>query len=160
MLFDIGELQLFLQVLFAAFLGGLIGLEREYKRKEAGLKTFSLVCLGSCFFTSVAVYLRWHSIFPNSLVKIDPARVIQAIAIGIGFIGSGIIIQRKSQIEGLTTAAALWATGAIGIGVGLKLYFLAILSTFLIVGILSGLRIVETKLVSKYCFYFSKKENE
>ena len=148
MSFDIFQLQPFLQLLLAALLGGLIGLEREYKRKEAGLKTFSLVSFGACFFTTIAVYLGSQSHLA-SVIQIDPTRVIQAVAIGIGFIGSGLIIHQKGQIEGLTTAAALWAVAAIGIGVGVKLYFLAILGAFLTLGILAGFRLIEERLFHK-----------
>ncbi|MCD6500579.1 MgtC/SapB family protein [bacterium] len=149
MFFDISQLQPFLQLLLAALLGSLIGLEREYKRKEAGLKTFSLVSLGTCFFAAVAVYLSSHPFSAAGFVQIDPGRVIQAVAIGIGFIGSGLIIHQKGQIEGLTTAAALWAAAAIGIGVGIGLYFLAILGTFLTIGILAGFRLIEKKFFHK-----------
>lgn len=134
------ELQPFLQVVLAAFLGALIGLEREFQKREAGLRTFSLVSLGSCLFTVIAVHLSTYSD-----LTIDPARVIQAVAIGIGFIGSGLIIYHKLQIEGLTTAAALWAAAAIGIGVGLGLYVLTILGTILIIIILAGLKLIEQK---------------
>lgn len=152
-MFDVFQLQPFLQLLLAALLGGLIGLEREYKRKEAGLKTFSLVSFGACFFTTVAVYLSSQSHLA-SVIQIDPTRVIQAVAIGIGFIGSGLIIHQKGQIEGLTTAAALWAVAAIGIGVGVRLYFLAILGAFLTLGILAGFRLIEEK------FFPKKSESE
>ena len=149
MFLDISQVQPFLQLLLAALLGSLIGLEREYKRKEAGLKTFALVSLGACFFTTVAIYFSSNPALTNSFIKIDPTRVIQAVAIGIGFIGSGLIIHQRGQVEGLTTAAALWAVAAIGIGVGVKLYFLAILGTFLVVGILAGFRLIEEKLFHK-----------
>lgn len=154
MSFDIFQLQPFLQLLLAAFLGALIGLEREYKRKEAGLKTFALVSFGACFFTTVAVYLGSQSQLASA-IRIDPTRVIQAVAIGIGFIGSGLIIHQRGQVEGLTTAAALWAVAAIGIGVGVKLYFLAILGAFLIVGILAGFRLIEERF-----FHKKPEENE
>ena len=147
-MFDFSQLQPFLQLLLAALLGGLIGLEREYKRKEAGLKTFALVSFGACFFTTVAVYLSSQSHLA-SVIQIDPTRVIQAVAIGIGFIGSGLIIHQRGQIEGLTTAAALWAVAAIGIGVGVRLYFLAILGAFLTLGILAGFRLIEERLFHK-----------
>lgn len=148
-MFDAFQFQLFLQLLLAALLGALIGLEREYKRREAGLKTFSLVSLGACFFTTVAVYLSSHQSILPSAIQVDPARVIQAVAIGIGFIGSGLIIHYKLEVEGLTTAAALWAAAAIGIGVGVRLYFLAILGAFLTIGILAGFRLIEEKFFHK-----------
>lgn len=147
MVFDISQLEPFLQLLLATFLGSLIGLEREYKRKEAGLKTFSLVSLGACFFTVIAVYLSSPSSSLAAFVQVDPIRVIQAVAIGISFIGSGVIIYHKFQIEGLTTAAALWSTAAIGIGIGVGLYFLAILVSLLTILILAGFRILEEKII-------------
>ncbi len=146
MFFDFLELHLFFQVLLATLLGCLIGFEREYKKREAGLKTFSLVSLGACFFTVVATS-SWSNL--GAFLQIDPVRVIQAVAIGIGFIGSGLIIQRKAQVEGLTTAAALWATAAIGIGVGVRLYFLSILGTLLTILILAGFRVIEERVFDK-----------
>ena len=148
MAFDFSQLEPFLQLFIAAFLGALIGLEREGRKKEAGLRTFALVALGTCFFTVTAVYLSSSSKF-ESLVQLDPTRVIQAVAIGIGFLGSGLIIQRKAQIEGLTTAAALWATAALGVGIGLGLYTLSVVGALLVTIILVVLRKVEKKLFNK-----------
>ncbi len=130
--------------MLAAFLGGLVGLEREYRRKEAGLRTYALVCLGSAFFTLIA--FDFYSSFSGSPgVNLDFIRVIQAIAIGIGFIGGGSIIFRGSGVEGLTTAAGLWVVAGIGIAVGARIYFPAVFVAFLIVGILAGVRMVEEK---------------
>ena len=145
MVFNFFQIEPFLQILLAAFLGAIIGLERKYKKKEAGIRTFSLVSFGACFFTIISVYLSSNqSSFP-AFVQVDPGRVIQAVAIGIGFLGSGLIIYHKLQIEGLTTAAALWAAAAIGIGVALKLYSLSILGTLLVILILAGVRLFEEK---------------
>lgn len=135
----------FLQVLVSALLGALIGLERKSRKKEAGLRTFALVSMGSCFFTLTAIYYSAN----NSGTAFAPASVIQAVALGIGFIGSGLILHRKSQIEGLTTAAALWATGAMGIGIGLGFYGPTIFGVILTLLILSGLSIVERKLFGR-----------
>lgn len=146
--FDFFQIEPFLQLFLAAILGSVIGFEREYKRKEAGLRTFALVALGTCFFTVTAVYLSSSSKF-DSLIQVDPTRVIQAVAIGIGFLGSGLIIQRKAQIEGLTTAAALWAAAAIGIGVGLGLYLLSIVGVLLVVAILVIFKNLEKKFFGK-----------
>jgi len=146
--FDFFQIEPFFQLFLAAFLGALIGFEREYKKKEAGLRTFSLVALGTCFFTVTAVYFSSSAQF-DALIQIDPTRVIQAVAIGIGFLGSGLIIQRKAQIEGLTTAAALWATAAIGIGIGLGLYMLSIVGVVLVVIILVAFKALEKKFFHK-----------
>jgi len=127
-------------------LGGLVGLEREYKRKEAGLRTYALVSLGAALFTIIGFNLS--SIFiGNQLVNIDPARIIQAVAIGVGFIGGGLIIYKQFQVEGLTTAAGLWVAAGIGIAIGAKLYLMAIFVTFLAIGILAGLRLIEEKFL-------------
>ena len=139
------ELQVVFQLLLATFLGALIGLEREIKQKQAGLQTYSLVSLGSCLFTLVA--LHFFQSFGGS--EIDVVRVIQAIAIGVGFIGAGTIFKSQKGVEGLTTAAGLWGVAAIGVSVGAGLYFLAIFATFLAVGILAGLGKLEEKIFSK-----------
>lgn len=135
----------FLQFLLAAFLGALVGLERKSRKKEAGLRTFALVALGSCFLA----FLALSSESKQAIFLIPPSSVVQAVAIGIGFLGSGLILRKGSQIEGLTTAAALWSTAAIGIGVGLREYGAAVFGALLILLILSLLGIAEDKIFSE-----------
>jgi len=133
------------QLFLATFLGALIGLEREIKRREAGLQTYSLVALGSCLFTMITLSLAKSNI-------VDPSPIILAIAAGMGFIGAGAIFRGENQIQGLTTAAGLWATAAIGlaVGVGIELfYFFAIVGTFLVLLILSGFGLLEKKFLNK-----------
>ena len=142
------ELQIISQLILATFLGALIGLEREIKRKEAGLQTYSLVALGTCLFTIISFEL-FNSFFGKTGISFDPSRIIMAIAIGIGFIGAGVIFRQSSGVIGLTTAAGLWATAAIGIAVGVKLYFLAIFTTFLSLFILAGFGLLEEKILKK-----------
>jgi len=142
------ESEIILQLFLAIFLGALIGLEREYKKKGAGLRTFSLVSLGSCLFT--IVFLNLDNLFLKKPgINFDPSRLVQAIAVGIGFIGAGVIFRQQSEIVGLTTAAALWTTAAIGIAIGIKLYFFAIFSTFLTLLILAGFRLLKEKTLKK-----------
>jgi len=136
------EIQIICQLLLAIFLGALIGLEREIKRKEAGLQTYSLVTLGSCFFALVTFSLA-------KLEIIDPSPIILAIAIGMGFIGAGAIFRGETQVQGLTTAAGLWTAAAIGLAVGSGFYFLAIFTTFLVVLILAGFGLLEEKTFFK-----------
>lgn len=138
--------EIIFQLFLAIILGGLVGLEREYKRREAGLRTYSLVSLGSCLFTLIGFY-GLQGFIDRPGIVIDPTRVIQAIAIGIGFIGGGLIIYRQFRIEGLTTAAGLWVVAAVGIAIGARLYFLAIFVTFLTVLILAGFRVLEEKFL-------------
>jgi len=141
-------IEIICQLFLATVLGALIGLEREIKRKEAGLQTYSLVALGTCLFTIIFFEL-FNSFFGKTGISFDPSRIIMAIAIGIGFIGAGVIFRQPSGIVGLTTAAGLWATAAIGIAVGAKLYFLAIFTTFLALLILAGFGLLEEKLLKK-----------
>ena len=134
--------QIIFQTILSLVLGAMIGLERESKKKEAGLQTYSLVSLGACIFTIIGIALA--NFYINGVnVSLDPSRIIQAVAIGIGFLGAGVIFQRPDKIEGLTTAAGLWATAAIGIAVGIKLYFLAVVGTILAITILFGLGYLE-----------------
>ncbi len=131
-IFIIPEIQFFLQLLLSFFLGSLIGIERERIGKEAGLRTFSLVAVGSTLFTILSKegFLGISSSF-------DPSRIAAGIVMGIGFLGAGIIVFREGHIEGLTTAAALWSTGAVGMAVGCQFYSFAAIATLIIIIILT-----------------------
>jgi putative Mg2+ transporter-C (MgtC) family protein len=114
-------------LLLAVFLGAVVGLERETIHKPAGLRTHMLVCLGSCLFTIVSIGF-----------SIDPARIAAGIVAGIGFIGAGTIWADRDKVQGITTAASLWATAAIGLTAGIGDYPLAIIATVLVFIILSS----------------------
>ena len=111
-----------IKLLTSVILGGIIGFEREKLHKPAGLRTMMLVALGSTLATIISVD------YFNS----DPARVAAAILTGIGFLGAGAIISSKNNIHGITTAATVWVTAAVGITVGVGYYFIAIVSSVLI----------------------------
>ncbi len=119
-------------LILAATLGALIGLEREWAQRAAGLRTFSLISLGSALFVMISRLSFTQYLGVSSL---DPSRTLGQIIVGIGFLGAGIIIfrQREGRVEGLTTAAMMWTTSAVGAAVGLELYWLAIFATALIV---------------------------
>jgi putative Mg2+ transporter-C (MgtC) family protein len=136
--------QIIYQLLLSVFLGSLLGIERKYKKKEAGLQTYSLVCLGTCVFTIVT--LKINDLFIGSF---DILRIIQAVAIGIGFIGAGVIFQHSSGVIGLTTASGLWVTSAVGVAVGIGLYTLAIFATFLSLVVFVGFGLLEFKLFKR-----------
>jgi putative Mg2+ transporter-C (MgtC) family protein len=140
------QLQIIFQLLLAALLGGLIGLEREYKRKEAGVRTFALVCLGATLFTILG-FETFQKVSGNVGISFDPSRVIQAVAVGVGFLGGGLIILRRFHIEGLTTAAGLWLVAGVGVAIGVKLYLVAVFTSFLAIGILSGVRLIEERFL-------------
>lgn len=128
------EMKMVFQIVLAALLGSFVGFEREYTGKAAGLRTYALVCLGAALFTILS-----KSGF-NEFVGIssfDPSRVASQIVVGIGFIGAGLIIFREQRIEGLTTAAGLWAMAAVGMAVGSGYYLLAVFASLLIFIILS-----------------------
>ncbi len=111
-----------IQVVIAALLGALIGLQREVARKAAGMRTYAFVAIGSCLFTIIS-----RMGFSGSLV--DPSRVAAQVVVGIGFLGAGLIFVRQEHVEGLTTAAGLWVTAAIGMAVAAGLYPIAIVTT-------------------------------
>ncbi|OGD31453.1 hypothetical protein A3C91_04145 [Candidatus Azambacteria bacterium RIFCSPHIGHO2_02_FULL_52_12] len=121
---------MYLSLLLALFLGFLVGVEREFVGKEAGIKTYSLVSFGAALFT----VLSFDPNFP------DPSRMISQIIIGIGFIGGGLIIFHENKVHGLTTAASLWAVAGIGIAAGMRYYALALFSTALVIVVLYVLR--------------------
>ncbi len=116
-----------LKVTLAAILGGLIGLEREWRGHDAGFRTNMLIAIGSCLFTLVSI----HG-FPldNSAAR-DTGRVAAGIVTGIGFLGAGALIQTAQRTKGMTTAATIWLVAAIGMTVGVGGYLLAIFSSVL-----------------------------
>lgn len=127
------EYEFILRIFCAALLGGLIGLEREYRAKEAGFRTHFLVALGSALFMIVSAY-GFEGAMNNELQRWDVSRVAAQVVSGIGFIGAGTIIFHKSEnaVRGLTTAAGVWVTAAIGLACGAGLYVLSIASTLMV----------------------------
>ena len=127
------ELEFLLRIFCAAILGGIIGLEREYRAKEAGFRTHFLVALGSALFMIVSAY-GFSDAMTNDLQRWDVSRVAAQVVSGIGFIGAGTIIFRKAEniVSGLTTAAGLWVTAAMGLACGGGMYVLAIGSTVMV----------------------------
>lgn len=130
----------FIKLLLAVFLGALIGLERVLVHKEAGMKTHSLVSLGSALFIliSEAMIVKY-----GNLTGFDATRMASQIIVGIGFLGAGSIMLRGSYITGLTTASGLWVTAGIGMAVGFGFYTLAISSTILVLCIFVLMSIFE-----------------
>lgn len=117
----------------AFLLGGVIGWEREYEEKPAGLRTFILVCVGAALFvlTALETVDRMQGVTPIGPIRVDPVRIISSIAQGIGFLGAGTILVSRGSVLGLTTAAAIWATSAVGVASGLGLWRIALAGTVL-----------------------------
>ena len=124
-------LDFILRLFVAALLGGIIGLEREYREKAAGLRTHFLVALGSALFMIVSAY-GFDGALTNSQMRLDVSRIAAQVVSGIGFIGAGTIIFQKNSIHGLTTAACVWVTAAIGLTCGAGMYLLAVSATLLV----------------------------
>jgi len=123
--------RLIVRLLLGATLGGLIGYERERRGKDAGLRTHMLVCLGTAFVVAAAEQAR--------MPYTDLSRIIQGIMAGIGFVGAGAIMkhEEKMRIDGLTTAASIWFTAAIGIVVGMGREASAVIGTLFALGVLA-----------------------
>jgi putative Mg2+ transporter-C (MgtC) family protein len=142
--------------LFAALLvGGLIGLERSFHGRPAGFRTHALVCLSTSLLMLVTVYeTRWFPGLIQGRVSLDPTRMAQGIMTGIGFLGAGTIMREGLSVRGLTTAASLWITAAIGILTGIGFFFPAVLATVLTLGTLSLFRWIEAWIPAEFYAHF------
>lgn len=140
----------FLPILGALVAGAVIGFEREYRARPAGLRTHILVSLASALLMLAAVHqARWMSETPSDLLRIDPVRMAHGVLTGVGFLCGGVIFQQGVSVHGLTTAASLWITSAIGTLFGVGLYDLAIPGTVLAVATLSAARWLDQSLPQK-----------
>ena len=146
------ELVIIGRVLLALVLGGLIGMERTLHGRAAGFRTHALVCLASALLMMAAVYQgRWMS--TNVVGTIDPTRTAQGIMTGIGFLGAGVIFKEGLTVRGLTTAASIWITAAIGIQVGIGFYFVAVLGAAATLVVLAFFLALERKLPAEIYMY-------
>lgn len=144
---ELSWLEVVLRVVLAAGLGGAIGLERELRERQAGLRTHMLVSVGAALFTIVSAYAwtDWRFSSEEGLV-FDPTRIAAQVVTGIGFLGAGAIIRQGLSIRGLTTAATLWVVAAIGMAAGVGYYEAAIVTTGLVLLSLWPLRILAYRL--------------
>lgn len=122
-------------ILLAVVCGFAIGLEREFKRKAAGLRTNILICLGAAIFTLISERMAGS--------QDSVTRIAAQIVTGVGFLGAGAIIQDRGGVHGLTTAAIIWLAASIGMASGARLYYLAIISTVLAIVVLTGMTQIE-----------------
>jgi putative Mg2+ transporter-C (MgtC) family protein len=132
--------EVFIRLMLASFCGGLAGLEREVRGRQAGFRTYMLVALGAALTMIVSLSIAiqpWQpTTNPRININVDPGRIAYGVMTGIGFLGAGVIIQHKGSIRGLTTAASLWCIAAVGLAAGFGLYLTSIFSTLLIVAAL------------------------
>jgi putative Mg2+ transporter-C (MgtC) family protein len=135
----------------AVLAGGLIGLERTYHGRPAGFRTHTLVCTASALLMLVTVY-QWQLLkgAPLETIRVDPTRMAQGIMTGIGFLGAGVIMKEGLTVRGLTTAASIWITAAIGVLIGIGFYFPAVVATLITLGALALFRWIEMIMPSHY----------
>lgn len=139
------------RILVASAIGAAIGFERSFHGRPAGFRTHTLVCIASALLMIVAVFpTGWVMNVPADAIRTDPTRMAQGIMTGIGFLGAGVIFKESPTVRGLTTAASIWVTAAIGILVGIGFYVPAIAGTTVTLIVLSGFRAIEKYLPREF----------
>ncbi len=133
----------------ATLFGALVGLEREWRNRPAGLRTHILVCLAACAVALLTIEITHHSVFDQESIRIDPIRLIEAVTSGVAFLAAGVIIFARGEVHGLTTGAGLWLAGAIGLATGLGYVTIAVIATLFALFVLALLRIVEHRFIPK-----------
>ncbi len=128
----INDAEIALRLFLAFLIGAVIGTERKFRHKPAGLRTHALVGLGAALFTIIGVYgFQEFSGAPYFLTNMDPARIAAQIVVGVGFIGGGLIFREENQVSGLTTAASIWLTAGLGTGIGAGMYLTVLIAAVL-----------------------------
>lgn len=138
--------QVIIRLIVSLILSSIVGFERQLHRRDAGLRTHILVCLGSCLIMLTSLYV--FDIYKDK-VPLDPARIASGVITGIGFLGAGTIIREREGVRGLTTAASLWVVAGIGLAVGTGFYLASIVTTALVFSVLFLLRQAEAKIMGK-----------
>jgi putative Mg2+ transporter-C (MgtC) family protein len=152
------ELVIAVRILAAVAVGAVIGFERTFHGRPAGFRTHSLVCAASSMLMLVTVYQNeWMTEVPADAIRTDPTRMAQGIMTGIGFLGAGVIFKEGLTVRGLTTAASIWVTAAIGILIGIGFYFPALIGTAATLAVLAVFRYIERRLPSEYYAHHSLK---
>src|SRR6266550_6842665 len=143
--------EILLRVALAAALGGVLGLERELREREAGLRTHLLVSVGSALFTLVSAY-GFHAFLSSgqNVIRADPTRIAAQIVTGIGFLGAGAIIRQGFSVRGLTNAATLGVVGAVGLAAGAGYYSGAVITTAVVLIALWPLRVAAYNMLRRF----------
>jgi len=149
-------LQMMLRLLAAVGAGACIGYERSFHGRPAGLRTHVLVCMASAVLMLVTVY-EDHWVRIAGEARLDPTRMAQGIMTGIGFLGAGVIVKEGLNVRGLTTAASIWITAAIGVLAGVGLYVPMLFSVVLTLMVLSVFRWIEMRVPTQAYYYFDVK---
>lgn len=142
----ISHWEMLLRIGLAAVMGGVIGLERDIHRRQAGFRTHLIVSMASATFMVVSAHFLWFQHYvPGNLVTVDTSRIAAAVVTGVGFLGGGSILRTGATVQGLTTAAALWLVAAIGLCCGSGMYPESVFVTVLGLISLALLRVLEDK---------------
>ena len=152
------DLTILVRLTVSVILGAVIGFERERSGKIAGLRTHTLVALGSCLFTAVSILLFKNVPSINGVTGYD-YHIVANIIVGIGFIGAGAIMRKESHVSGTTTAASLWVVAAIGMASGFGFYKEATATTVLAYAVLTGLWSLEKRMRSSNVYRQQHPEN-
>jgi putative Mg2+ transporter-C (MgtC) family protein len=156
-IFSSDNLEMLFRLVAALVAGALIGYERSYQGRPAGFRTHALVCTASSLLMLITVFeSHWMPVY-GDMIKLDPTRMSQGIMTGIGFLGAGVIVREGFSVRGLTTAASIWMTAAIGILAGIGFYFPLVVSVLLTIGILAMFRTIEMWMPSLAYFHFEVK---
>ena len=134
------------RLLFAALLGALIGFEREWRARPAGLRTHILICVAAATFGILTVEISHSTAFVGREIVSDPLRAVEAVTAGVAFLAAGSILFTRGKVQGLTTGAGMWLAGAVGLSCGFGLWQIAGLGTFLIMVVMGLLHTFEVKL--------------
>ena len=137
------------RMLLAAVLGAIVGFEREWRKRPAGLRTHVLVCLAAAVIAITTLELAHSPAFAPPLTRLDPVRTIEAVTSGVAFLAAGFIIFARGRVIGITTGAGLWLAGAIGLACGFGYWQIGGLATLLAVIVLCLLRTLEVRLEDK-----------
>lgn len=144
-MFELSNFDLALRVLTALACGGIIGLDRELRSHAAGMRTHALAAEGAALFMLTGIMLA-NQAHEAGFPAADPTRIASTVAQGIGFLAAGVILGVTTKVRGLTTAAGLWATAAIGLLCGAGFFFLAIFATVSTIAVLAGFKALENRL--------------
>ena len=165
-MYSLSREEIVIRIIASIAVGALIGYEREMKGHPAGLRTHILVCMGACLLALIQVNATYQSILlakdPEAakVLSTDMTRMTAQIVNGIGFLGAGTIILTKNKIKGLTSAASIWTTAAIGIAMGMGYYFMgSIASVIIFLSLLLMKRIVNYPLIYSFTIYYKDQDH-
>lgn len=142
----------FLELLFAALLGGIVGFEREKHGQGAGFRTNILICISACLMMHLSLNIEviYRHLNVNSVVRIDPARIASYAIASMGFLGAGAIMKDYGTVRGLTTAASMWLVTGVGLAVGAGLYIPSVITIMIAMPVLFGLRKFKTRFLKEF----------